>query len=150
MQQVRGTVQAGPERRTAMRVISILVILSVIAIAFHVVWLGSLIFYFILGCALFGVGETIKDFNGGLGTKAQVRRHLQSLPPGFNPCYHNMRRRGVSHEECLRRGEPPIRPDNYFEEKIAGDLAAYKEAKETGDYTWFLSIERARGEKRPS
>ena len=134
-----------------MRALLILVVLSVIAIAFHVVWLGSLIFFVIFGSALFGVGETIKDAcNGGLSVEAQMRRHLQSLPPGFNPRYHNLRRKGVSHEECLRRGEPPIRPDNYFEEKIAGDLAAYKEAKETGDYTWFLSIERARGEKRPS
>jgi hypothetical protein len=132
-----------------MRVISILAVLAIIAIAFHIVWLGTLVFYFIFGCALFGVGETIKDaFNGGLGIEAQMRRHLQSLPPGFNPRYHNMRRRGISHEECFRRGEPPIRPADYFEKAIAKEVAAYKEAQETGDYSWFTSPARLRGEKR--
>ena len=134
-----------------MKLVLILAILAAVAIGFHVVWLGCLVFYFIFGSALFGVAEIIKDAcNGGLGINAQVRRHLQSLPPGFNPRYHNIRRRGVSHEECLKRGEPPIRPDDYFEKKIAEEVAAYKEAKETGDYTWFLSLERARGERRPS
>jgi hypothetical protein len=131
-----------------MRVISIPAVLAIIAIAFHIVWLGMLVFYFIFGCALFGFGDFLKDlFTGQCSIEAQTRRHLQSLPPGFNPSYHNMRRRGVSHQECLRRGEPPIRPDDYFEKKIAKEVAAYKEAQETGDYAWFTSPARLKGEE---
>jgi len=107
-----------------MRVITILAILAAIAIAFHIVWLGQLVFLFILCCSLFGAGEAVVDIATGNSTltaggrRKHLIRHLEANP-NLNPCYYNLRRRGVSHEECLRRGEPPVRPEDYFEKKCS-------------------------------
>jgi hypothetical protein len=110
-----------------MRVVLILAILVAIAIIFHIVWLGSLVFYFIAGCALFGVGETIKDgLTGGWSMQAQMRRHLSKLPPNFNPRYGSLRLRGLSHDECIRCGESPTRPDDYFEKLMSREDAIQK------------------------
>ena len=93
-----------------MRIMLILAALAAVAITFHIVWLGQLIFLFIFGCALFGFGEAVIDVATGNSTltaggrKRHLRRHLQSLPPNFNPRYGTLRLRGVSHEECERRG----------------------------------------------
>ena len=106
-----------------MRIMLILAVFAVVAIVFHVVWLGQLIFFFILGCSLFGVGEAIVDLDTGNSTltaegrRRHLIRHLEANP-NLNPCYYNLRRRGISHAECLRRGEPPVRPDDYYERKL--------------------------------
>ena len=106
-----------------MRIMLILGALAATAIVFHVVWLGQLVFYFIFGCSLFGVGEAVVDLATGNSTltsggrRRNIIRHLERNP-NLNPCYYNLRRRGKSHEECLRRGEPPVRPDDYFERKM--------------------------------
>jgi hypothetical protein len=105
------------------RIMAIIAVLAAIAIIFHVVWLGQLAFLFIFGCAIFGVGEAVVDLANGTsdltaeGRRRNFIRHLESNP-NLNPCYYNLRRRGKSHEECLLRGEPPIRPDDYYERKI--------------------------------
>ena len=107
-----------------MRVVLILAAISFVAYVTNQKWLGLLVLLFIVGCALFGVMETIVDlFTGNStltkqGKRNHLLRHLESLPPNFNPCYHNLRRRGISHAECLRRGEPPLRPDDYYERKL--------------------------------
>ena len=81
---------------------------------------ATIITVFLLACSVYGVLGTCFDIlTGRASIKAQVRRHLQSLPPGFNPCYANLRRRGLSHEACVARGEPPIRPDDYYEQRLA-------------------------------
>src|ERR1700676_4048418 len=107
-----------------MRVILLLAMLAGIAYMTNQKWLGLLILLFIVGCALFGVGEAVFDLaNGtsdltGEGRRRNFIRHRESNP-NLNPCYYNLRRRGISHEECLRRGEPPLRTDDYYEQKIA-------------------------------
>ena len=106
-----------------MRIMAIIVVLTVVAFATNQKWLGALIFMFIAGCALFGVAEAVVDVvtgNSTLTAEGRRKRLIRNLElnPGLNPCYYNLRRRGKSHEECLRRGEPPVRPDDYFERKI--------------------------------
>jgi hypothetical protein len=107
-----------------MRIVLILAALAIVARVIDQKLLGLLILLFILGCSLWGVGETVVDLMTGNSTltkegrRRHLLRHLESLPSNFNPCYHNLRRRGISHAECLRRGEPPLRPDDYYEKKI--------------------------------
>ena len=117
-----------------MRIMSIIVMLTIVAFATNQKWLGLLILLFIVGCALFGVGETIVDLLTGNSTLTKQGRrnatlkHLASLPSNFNPCYHNLRRRGISHAECLRRGEPPLRPDDYYERKLERAMKEFPNA----------------------
>jgi hypothetical protein len=99
-----------------MRVVLVLAALSAVAYTTDQKWLGIIVLLFILGCSLFGVGQACVDLISG---RSNFERHLQSLPVNFNPCYYNLRRRGVSHEDCLRQGEPPLRGDDYFEKKVA-------------------------------
>lgn len=114
-----------------MRVMLIIVVLTIVAFATNQKWLGLLILLFIVGCALFGVVETVVDLARGTsdltaeGRRRNRIKYLQSQPSNFNPCYYNLRRRGKSHEECLRRGEPPLRPDDYYEKKIERSMEEY-------------------------
>lgn len=117
-----------------MRIVLILAALSITAYVTNQKWLGLVVLLFIVGCSLFGVVETFVDLTTGQSTLTEegrrnhLRRHLQSLPPNFNPCYHNLRRRGISHVECLRREEPPLRPDDYFEKKVARAMMEHPNA----------------------
>jgi hypothetical protein len=129
-----------------MRIVLILAALAGVAYVTNQKWLGLLVLLFIFGCSLFGVGEAVIG-NSTLtaeGRRNHMRRHLQSLPPNFNPRYGTLRLRGLSHEECLRRGVQPTRPEDYFEREVAKGYADYKEAQRTGDYDWFTSPERLR------
>ena len=116
-----------------MRVVLILAVISFVASVTNQKGLGLLILLFIVGCSLFGVAETIVDlFTGNStvtkqGRRNHLLRHLESLPPNFNPCYHNLRRRGISHAECLRRGEPPLRPEDYYERKIERAMKEFQQ-----------------------
>lgn len=107
-----------------MRTVLILATLTLVAFVSNQKWLGQLVLLFILGCALFRVGEAISDlFNERStltagGRRYALRKHLESLPPNFNPRYGSMRLRGKSHEECVRRGIMPTRPDDYYEQQI--------------------------------
>jgi len=133
-----------------MRVMGIIVVLTVVAFAFDQKWLGLIIFLFLLGCSLYGVGETVVDIYNGTSTMTKrgrehhLKKHLQSLPPNFNPRYGSLRLRGVSHEDGIRRGEKPTRPDDYFEKFVDREVADYQEAQRTGNWEWFTSPERLR------
>ncbi len=50
---------------------------------FNIRWLGMLVFLFILGCALWGVGEVIHDsFDGyGFTVRGQMRRAASRRTP---------------------------------------------------------------------
>lgn len=115
-----------------MRTVLILAMLAAIAVVFDQKWMGQLIFLFILGCALFGFGSTIRDVASGesgftrAGRKAQLRAHLASLPVGFNPRYAVLRHKGVSHRECVRRGVLPGSTEEDLRARLERHEADYR------------------------
>jgi hypothetical protein len=66
-----------------MRIVLILAALAILARLFDQRWLGVLVFLFILGCALFGVGEFLRDcFDGhGFSVRGQMRRAAEQRTP---------------------------------------------------------------------
>jgi hypothetical protein len=66
-----------------MRTVLILAVLAVTAKIFDLKWLGGLIALFLLGCALFGVGEFLHDCCDGYGfsIRGQMRRASSRRTP---------------------------------------------------------------------
>lgn len=65
-----------------MRIILIIAVLSELAFVTNCKFLGEVIFFFIAGCALFGVGDFIRDCSDGYGftARGQIRRQMARHP----------------------------------------------------------------------
>ena len=66
-----------------MRTVLLLAAIAITAWIFDFKWLGALVFYFLIACALWGVGDFIRDCGDGYGfsMRGQMRRQAARRTP---------------------------------------------------------------------